>query len=160
MIESVHGDLLRADVEAIVNPVNCVGVMGRGLAAQFKAAYPANFRAYEAACKRGEVQPGRMFVFELATAARPRWLINFPTKRHWRGTSKIGDIESGLVALVAEVRDRKIQSIAVPPLGCGLGGLDWADVSALIVDAFAAVPGVRVSVFEPVAGVRRGLGGS
>lgn len=149
MIESTRGDLLRADVEAVVNAVNCVGIMGRGLASQFKEAYPQNFRAYEAACKRGDVQPGRMFVFELAATDRPRWLINFPTKRHWRGKSKIEDIRSGLVALVAEVRDRKIQSIAVPPLGCGLGGLAWADVRPLIVEAFGPLSDVRVLVFEP-----------
>jgi O-acetyl-ADP-ribose deacetylase (regulator of RNase III) len=148
MIELTEGDILRADADAIVNTVNCVGFMGRGIAAQFKRAYPANFRAYEAACKRGEVQPGRMLVFPISEMPA-RWIINFPTKRHWRANSRIEDIKSGLVALIEEVRQRNIRSIAVPPLGCGLGGLDWADVKPLIVQAFAEVPDVRVLLYEP-----------
>jgi len=148
MIEFTQGDILRADADAIVNTVNCVGFMGRGIAAQFKRAYPANFRAYEAACKRGEVQPGRMLVFPISEMPA-RWIINFPTKRHWRANSRIEDIKSGLVALIGEVRQRNIRSIAVPPLGCGLGGLDWSDVKPLIVQAFAEVPDVRVLLYEP-----------
>ena len=148
MIELTQGDILRADADAIVNTVNCVGFMGRGIAAQFKRAYPANFRAYEAACKRGEVQPGRMLVFPISEMPA-RWIINFPTKRHWRANSRIEDIKSGLVALIEQVRQRNIRSIAVPPLGCGLGGLDWADVKPLIVQAFAEVPDVRVLLYEP-----------
>ena len=81
--------------------------MGRGIAAQFKRAYPENFRVYEVACKRGEVQPGRMLVFEVPGSVQPRWVINFPTKRHWRAQSRIEDIKSGLVALIEEVRRRK-----------------------------------------------------
>jgi O-acetyl-ADP-ribose deacetylase (regulator of RNase III) len=149
MIELTQGDVLRADAEAIVNTVNCVGFMGRGIAAQFKRAYPENFRVYATACKRGEVQPGRMLVFELSATATPRWIINFPTKRHWRASSRIEDIKSGLGGLIEEVRQRNIRSLAVPPLGCGLGGLDWADVKPLIVEAFAAVPDVRVILYEP-----------
>jgi O-acetyl-ADP-ribose deacetylase (regulator of RNase III) len=148
MIELTQGDILRAEADAIVNTVNCVGFMGRGIAAQFKRAYPANFRAYEAACKRGEVQPGRMLVFPISEMPA-RWIINFPTKRHWRANSRIEDIKSGLDALIGEVRHRNIRSIAVPPLGCGLGGLDWADVKPLIVQAFAEVPDVRVLLCEP-----------
>ncbi len=148
MIELTQGDILRADADAIVNTVNCVGFMGRGIAAQFKRAYPANFRAYEAACKRGEVQPGRMLVFSISEMPA-RWIVNFPTKRHWRANSRIEDIKSGLVALIGEVRQRNIRSIAVPPLGCGLGGLDWADVKPLIVQFFAEVPDVRVLLYEP-----------
>lgn len=148
MIELTQGDILRADADAIVNTVNCVGFMGRGIAAQFKRAYPENFRVYEAACKRGEVQPGRMLVFPISEMPA-RWIINFPTKRHWRANSRIEDIKSGLVALIGEVRQRNIRSIAVPPLGCGLGGLDWSDVKPLIVQAFAEVPDVRVLLYEP-----------
>jgi O-acetyl-ADP-ribose deacetylase (regulator of RNase III) len=150
MIELTTGDILRADAEAIVNTVNCVGFMGRGIAAQFKRAYPDNFRVYEAACKRGDVQPGRMLVFELPATAKTRWIINFPTKRHWRAKSRLDDIEAGLVALVEEVRRRRIQSIAVPPLGCGHGGLSWIDVRPLIENAFATVPDVHVLLYEPV----------
>lgn len=150
MIEPTTGDILRADADAIVNAVNCVGVMGRGLAAQFKRVYPANFRAYEAACKRKEVQPGKMLVFEVQGSPRPRWIINFPTKRHWRAASRLDDIQAGLVALIDEVRDRGIRSIAVPSLGCGLGGLSWAEVKPLIEAAFAVVADVHVLLYEPV----------
>jgi O-acetyl-ADP-ribose deacetylase (regulator of RNase III) len=149
MIELTTGDILRANADAIVNTVNCVGYMGRGIAAQFKRAYPENFRVYEAACERGEVQPGRMLVYEVPRSMSPRWIINFPTKRHWRANSKIEDIKSGLVALIDEVRRLQIQSIAVPPLGCGLGGLNWAEVRPLIEKAFAELPAVRVHLYEP-----------
>ncbi|WP_437637198.1 type II toxin-antitoxin system antitoxin DNA ADP-ribosyl glycohydrolase DarG [Sorangium sp. So ce854] len=148
-MEFTKGNILRADTEAVVNTVNCVGFMGRGIAAQFKRVYPENFKAYEAACKRKEVVPGRMFMFETGQLTNPRFIVNFPTKRHWRGKSRIEDIESGLVALVEEVTKRGIKSIAIPPLGCGLGGLDWNDVRPLIERAFAALPDVRALVFEP-----------
>src|SRR5437867_2430521 len=128
MVEIKSGDILSEDAEALVNTVNCVGFMGRGIALQFKKAFPANFKAYEAACRRGEVQPGRMFVFETKQLTRPRYIINFPTKRHWRGKSRLSDIEAGLEALVAETRSRGIRSVAIPPLGSGLGGLDWKEV--------------------------------
>jgi O-acetyl-ADP-ribose deacetylase (regulator of RNase III) len=142
------GDILRAEAEALVNTVNCVGVMGRGVALQFKNAFPTNFKAYAAACKAGEVQPGRMFVFETGQLA-PKYIINFPTKRHWKGKSRIEDIESGLSALVEEIRHRKIKSIALPPLGAGLGGLQWRQVRPLIEDALGNIGGLRVIVFEP-----------
>jgi O-acetyl-ADP-ribose deacetylase (regulator of RNase III) len=148
MIEFKTGDILSADAEALVNTVNCVGIMGRGIALQFKNAFPANFKAYEAACAREEVQPGKMFVFETGTMTNPKYIINFPTKRHWRGKSRIEDIESGLKALVDEIRARGIRSIAIPPLGSGLGGLNWADVRARIVEALRGLD-VQVIVFEP-----------
>jgi O-acetyl-ADP-ribose deacetylase (regulator of RNase III) len=149
MIELTSGDILADDSEAIVNTVNCVGIMGRGIALQFKNAWPENFKAYAAACQREAVQPGRMFVFETGHLTNPRYIINFPTKRHWRGKSRIQDIESGLTALVAEIHARGIRSIAIPPLGSGLGGLDWSDVRARIEAALATVPDVRVRIFEP-----------
>ncbi len=149
MIEFKTGDILRADVEALVNTVNCVGIMGRGIALQFKNDFPENFKAYEAACARDEVQPGKMFVFETHTLANPRLIINFPTKRHWRGKSRIGDIESGLRALVDEICNRRIRSIAIPPLGSGLGGLNWADVRPRIVAALRGLDDLNVLVFEP-----------
>src|SRR3977135_3618617 len=114
MIEYRTGDILQADAEALVNTVNFVGIMGRGLALPFKIAYPENFEAYEAACAREEVQPGRMFVFETGQLTNPKYIINFPTKRHWRGNSRIEDIESGLKALAQEIRARHIRSIATP----------------------------------------------
>lgn len=149
MIELTQGDILRADAEALVNTVNCVGFMGRGIAAQFKRAFPDNFRAYAAACKREEVRPGKMLVFETGRLGNPRYVVNFPTKRHWRGKSRLSDIEQGLAALVLDVKRLGIRSIAIPPLGCGLGGLAWTAVRPLIERAFATVPDVRAIVFEP-----------
>ncbi len=149
MFEYRTGDLLQSDAEAIVNTVNCVGAMGRGLALQFKCAWPENFRAYEAACRRGELQPGRVFVFKTGQLTNPRYVINFPTKRHWRDKSRIEDIDAGLTALLDEIRARRIRSIAIPPLGSGLGGLDWRDVRPRIESALRALEDVRVIVFEP-----------
>ena len=147
-IELRSGDIFKADAEAIVNTVNCVGIMGRGIALQFKKAYPANFREYEAACKAGEVQPGRMFVHETGKFT-PRFIVNFPTKRHWKGKSRIEDVESGLLALADEIKARAIKSIAIPPLGAGLGGLDWDDVRPRIEAALRNLPDVQVIIFEP-----------
>jgi O-acetyl-ADP-ribose deacetylase (regulator of RNase III) len=129
--------------------VNCVGYMGKGIALQFKQAFPANFKRYEAACAAGETVPGRMLIHDNGGLVRPRWIINFPTKRHWRGKSRLQDIASGLNALVADVKRLGIRSIAVPPLGCGLGGLDWRVVRSMIERAFDAVPDVSVQLFEP-----------
>ncbi len=149
MIELKQGDILRANTEALVNTVNCVGVMGRGLALQFKKVFPENFKRYKAVCNKKELQPGRMFIYELNLLHNPRYVINFPTKRHWKGNSRMEDIEAGLQALVEEVRKRDIHSIAIPPLGCGLGGLRWADVRAKIEEAFQGLTDVRVLLYEP-----------
>ncbi len=149
MIEYMRGDILRSEAEALVNTVNCVGVMGRGIALQFKRAFPANFGAYAAACGRGEVVPGRMFVFETGRLVPPRYIINFPTKRHWRGKSRLEDIESGLEDLVEVIRKRKFRSVAIPPLGSGLGGLRWSDVRSRIEAALAGLSDVSVVVYEP-----------
>ena len=149
MIRFTSGNILDAEVEALVNTVNCVGIMGRGIALQFKHAFPENFRAYGAACQRKAVEPGRMFVFDTGELMLPRYIINFPTKRHWRGKSRMEDIDSGLVALVEEIRTRGIRTIAVPALGSGLGGLDWSEVRPRIEDALHDLPGVEVLVYEP-----------
>ena len=149
MIEFKQGNLLEENAEGLVNTVNCVGVMGKGIALQFKQAFPENFRQYEKACRAGEVQPGHIFIVSTGTLFYPRYIINFPTKRHWRGKSKIEDIKSGLQALVAEVQQLGISSIAIPPLGCGNGGLDWSKVKPLIESAFAELPEAKVIVFEP-----------
>jgi O-acetyl-ADP-ribose deacetylase (regulator of RNase III) len=149
MIEFTSGDILRADTEAIVNTVNCVGVMGRGIALQFKKAWPDNFKAYAAACKLKEVQPGKMFIFETGQLTNPQYIINFPTKRHWRGASKIEDIDEGLKALAADIKEKQIKSIAIPPLGSGLGGLDWGIVRQRIEDVMMGLPDVQVLVYEP-----------
>lgn len=150
MIRFTQGNILEADAEALVNTVNCVGVMGRGIALQFKRAFPDNFKAYAAACKRGEVQPGRLFVTETGRLTNPRYIINFPTKRHWRGKSRLEDIETGLAVLVQEIRARNIRSIAIPPLGSGLGGLDWQEVRPRIESALSQLLEVDVLVFEPL----------
>lgn len=150
MIRYTKGDILQAEAEALVNTVNCVGVMGRGIALQFKNAFPTNFKAYAAACDRGAVQPGRMFVTETGLLSGPRYIINFPTKRHWRGKSRMEDIDAGLTALTQEIRQRGIQSVAIPPLGSGLGGLDWAEVRPRIEAALATLDGVDVLIFEPL----------
>src|ERR1039458_8291326 len=113
MIEFLSGDILKDESEALVNTVNCVGVMGRGIALQFKDAYPENFKEYAAACNRNEVQPGQMFVYETGKLTPPRFIINFPTKRHWRGKSRIQDIESGLKALTEVLRSKQIRSVAI-----------------------------------------------
>lgn len=152
MIRFQRGNIIDTPVEALVNTVNCVGVMGRGIALQFKQRFPANFKAYAKACDREEVQPGRMFVYDTGELTYPRYIINFPTKRHWRGKSRIEDIQAGLEALVTELRERRITSVAIPPLGSGLGGLQWSEVRPLIESALAGLPELDVLVFEPGGG--------
>ncbi len=149
MLQLVKGDILKADAEALVNTVNCVGVMGRGVALQFRKAFPENFKAYKNACDKKQLHPGTMFVYDLNRFQNPRYVVNFPTKRHWKGKSKIEDIAAGLEALVHEVSTRNVRSIAIPPLGCGLGGLDWTQVKQIIAKAFSHVPDVLVLLYEP-----------
>ena len=145
-----QGDLLRQDdVDAIVNTVNCVGVMGKGIALQFKNKWPENNRAYEIACKQKKVRPGLMFVFDSGGLVKPNFIINFPTKDHWRSKSRIEFIRDGLVDLVKQVKQLGIRSIAIPPLGCGNGGLDWDEVRPLIEQAFIELPDVEARLFEP-----------
>jgi O-acetyl-ADP-ribose deacetylase (regulator of RNase III) len=149
MIELKQGDILRANAEALVNTVNCVGVMGRGLALQFKKVFPDNFKCYKTVCDRKELQPGKMLIYDLNRLHKPRYVVNFPTKRHWKGKSRMEDIEAGLQTLVSEVQKRDILSIAIPPLGCGLGGLCWSDVRAKIEEAFQGLTDVQVLLYEP-----------
>lgn len=149
MLTNGHGDLLGADAEALVNTVNTAGVMGKGIALQFKQAYPGNFRAYEAACRRGEVRLGEMFTYETGLLENPRFIVNFPTKGHWRSKSRLGDIRSGLADLRRVIHDRGIRSIAIPPLGCGNGGLSWREVRPLIAEALGDLPDVEVRIYAP-----------
>jgi O-acetyl-ADP-ribose deacetylase (regulator of RNase III) len=144
-----RGNLIEEDAEALVNTVNCDGFMGKGIALQFKQAYPENFKVYERACRAGEMVPGRMLVVPTGSLMNPKYIINFPTKRHWRENSRLEYIATGLRALIRETRRLGIHSIAVPPLGCGLGGLDWRDVRPMIEQAFAELPDVQVTLFEP-----------
>lgn len=149
MLELTTGNLLDADVEALVNTVNTQGVMGKGIALQFKKAYPANFRQYKAACDDKAFDIGQVLTHDAGGLIRPRYIINFPTKRHWRSASRLEYIQLGLEALVREVRRLAIHSLAVPPLGCGNGGLPWADVLPCIKTALLPLDGVRVLVFTP-----------
>ena len=146
-----QGNLIEAPVEALVNTVNTVGVMGKGIALMFKEAFPENYRAYEEACKRKQVQIGHMFVTENVALGGPRWLINFPTKKHWRQPSKLEWIQEGLKDLRRVIEEKNIHSIALPPLGCGNGGLDWTDVRTEIESALVALESVEIVVFEPTA---------
>ena len=149
MILYKTGDLFAVEADALVNPVNCVGVMGKGIALQFKNAYPMNFEAYLTACKSGRIKPGHMHVFETHATNNPQYIVNFPTKRHWRDSSRIGDIKAGLADLVRVIAEKRIQSIAMPALGCGLGGLNWREVRPLIESAFSTFTDVSIVVFEP-----------
>jgi O-acetyl-ADP-ribose deacetylase (regulator of RNase III) len=151
MIRFARGNLLDADVEAVVNTVNTVGVMGKGIALMFKEAHPENFRLYAAACKRREVQVGRMFVTERGSLTGPRWIINFPTKQHWRDKTRIEWIDEGLDDLRRVVQELGIRSVAIPPLGCGQGGLRWRDVRPRIEKALADFADVDIVVYEPTS---------
>ncbi|QIN80505.1 Appr-1-p processing protein [Rubrobacter marinus] len=150
MIEYRRDNLLEADAEALVNTVNTVGVMGKGIALQFKKKFKENFKAYERAYKRGEVEIGKMFTFPMNRLTNPRYIINFPTKQHWREKSRLEYVREGLDDLLREIKRLDISSVAIPPLGCGNGGLDWeTEVRPLIQEAFAHAPGVRAYVYEP-----------
>jgi O-acetyl-ADP-ribose deacetylase (regulator of RNase III) len=150
-IEHRKGDLLSAEAEALVNTVNTVGVMGKGVALQFRKAFPDNYRAYQRACRREEVEPGRMFTYEMGQLTGPRLIINFPTKRHWRGKARMEYIDAGLADLVRVLEQHQIRSIAIPPLGCGNGGLRWAEVRPRIEAALSPLPELRVDLYAPGA---------
>lgn len=149
MISYTQGNLLDARVEALVNTVNTVGVMGKGIALMFKEQYGRNFDLYAAACKAKKVKVGQMFLTETGELDGPRWIINFPTKDHWKGNSRLEWVESGLEDLKRVLRERKIRSVAIPPLGAGNGGLDWPTVKARIDAALSELEDVEVIVFEP-----------
>jgi len=149
VIQESQGNLLEADTEAIVNTVNTVGVMGKGIALQFKQAFPENYKRYKAACDRGEVRIGEIFVHDHHHFGPRRYILNFPTKRHWRSKSRIEDIGVGLTALAEVVQKLGIETIAVPALGCGNGGLAWGEVRPMIHEAFGPLPEVKVLLFPP-----------
>jgi O-acetyl-ADP-ribose deacetylase (regulator of RNase III) len=149
MIKFTTGNLLESGAEALVNTVNTVGVMGKGIALMFKEAFPENLTEYEAACNRGEVTIGRMFVTKRENLIGPKWIINFPTKKHWRYPSKVEWIAEGLADLKRVIAEKDIRSIALPPLGSGNGGLDWREVRSKIEDVLGDLRGVDVTVYEP-----------
>lgn len=148
MFKIKQGNIFDEDVVALVNAVNCVGVMGKGIALQFKQKFPEVFKVYKKACTAQEVQPGKMFIVSTGQIS-PRYVVNFPTKRHWREPSRVEDIQSGLKTLAADVQRLEILSIAIPPLGCGNGGLDWCDVKPMILEAFENLSAVKVVILEP-----------
>ena len=147
MIKFKHEDILEQKTEAIVNTVNCVGVMGKGIALQFKKTFPDNFREYKKMCDAEQLKAGVMFSTR-TNRLFPQYIINFPTKRHWRNKSQLADIQLGLVSLVKEIERLEIKSIAIPPLGCGNGGLDWSIVKPLIVDALTPLDQINVIILE------------
>lgn len=151
MITFMQGNLLEADVEALVNTVNTVGVMGKGIALMFKERFPANMEAYARACKAKEVQTGKMFVTETGELMGPRWIVNFPTKQHWRAKSQMQWIVDGLADLRRFIERNHVRSIAIPPLGAGNGGLNWADVKPYIEQALGELESVDIIVFEPTS---------
>ncbi|MFI9506878.1 macro domain-containing protein [Nocardia sp. NPDC052566] len=155
MIVAGEGDLLTAEAEALVNTVNCVGVMGKGIALQFKRRYPNMFDEYKQACDRGEVQIGRMLVIPTGQLEGAKFIINFPTKKHWRSPSKLSYIDDGLVDLLRVIDELGIKTIAIPPLGAGNGGLDWPDVESRLVSAFGDAPKILAIVYAPTETTRR-----
>lgn len=143
------GNIFASDAQALVNPVNCVGVMGSGLALAFKQRYRENFSAYVEACGRREVVLGRMFITRCPSLFSDRYIINFPTKDHWRMPSRLCNIEAGLQDLRCVILRLSLRSIAIPALGCGRGGLAWEDVRPLIIGHLYPVNDCAVLIYEP-----------
>lgn len=144
MIKFVNGDIFKSEAQTLVNTVNCVGVMGKGLAKEFKDRFPEMNRQYVAACKRGEVRSGHPFLYRDLT----RVILCFPTKDNWKGPSKYEFVEAGLDTIAAKYPQWGITSMAIPPLGCGLGGLDWKKVRSLIEKYLGSLP-IPIDVYEP-----------
>ena len=144
MIKYIKGDIFTSDAEVLVNPVNTVGIMGAGLASAFRVRFPENYELYREACKRGEVVIGKMFMTKVNSP-----IINFPTKEHWKNSSKLEYIYSGLTDLRRVIVEERFFSIAIPALGCGLGGLDWLDVKNAIQDELKDMENVAISVYRP-----------
>lgn len=151
MIRYTHGNLLDSQDDALVNPVNTVGVMGKGLALAFRQHFDLNHRLYVAACQAGELRVGKMFVTQTGQVSGPRWVVNFPTKQHWRQPSQLRWVSDGLVDLRRFIAQHQVRSIAIPALGAGLGGLAWPDVRAAIESALAELDDVQITVYEPLS---------
>lgn len=151
MITYTQGNLLDADVEALVNTVNTVGVMGKGIALMFKERFPVNMAAYAEACKKQQVQTGKMFVTKADELMGQRWIVNFPTKQHWRARSQLQWIIEGLTDLRRFIEQNNVRSIAIPPLGAGNGGLDWAEVKPHIEKALSDLQDVNILIYEPTS---------
>jgi len=145
----ITGNLLESDAQALVNTVNTMGVMGKGIALQFKERFSLNFKQYAATCKKGEMKIGRMLVVKESTLYGEKIIINFPTKTEWFKKSEYEYIEEGLKGLIEVIKEYKINSIAIPPLGCGNGGLRWDKVKLLMEHYLGNMQHVQVEVFEP-----------
>jgi len=151
MIEFMKGDLLDSQAHALVNTVNCVGVMGKGIALQFKKVFPDNYEVYREACKHNRIRPGKMFIFKTGPVF-PMYVINFPTKQHWKNKSKMKWIVDGLTDLRTIIRKLDLESIAIPALGCNNGGLNWRDVKPIIVKKLSVIEDTRILIYEPREG--------
>ncbi len=149
MIHYTQGNLFDAQVEAVVNTVNTVGVMGKGIALMFKERFPENMAEYARACRAKQVQTGKMFVTETSELMGPRWIVNFPTKQHWRAPSKMQWIIDGLQDLKQFIQTNRVKSIAIPPLGAGNGKLEWTDVKPEIEKALADLSDIEIIIYEP-----------
>ena len=149
MIRFITDDIFAQGAQALVNPVNCVGVMGKGLALQFKQKFPLNFELYRTACMKGELQPGRILTCGTGQDT-PSVIINLPTKRHWRDGSRMEDIEAGLEALAREIQERELGSVAIPALGAGLGGLEWNGVRKAIEEKLSGLEDIEITILEPL----------
>lgn len=149
MIRFTTGNLLKADVEALVNTVNTVGVMGKGIALQFKEKFQENYKLYKKAAQQNSLQVGTVFIVPTNRIDHVKWIVNFPTKRNWRQPSKIEYIEDGLNDLIEQIKAKNIKSIAMPPLGCGNGGLDWSIVKEIIIRKLLILENVDIIVYEP-----------
>lgn len=157
MITYSNDDIFNLDVEALVNPVNCVGVMGKGLALEFKVNFYDNFLAYQEECKQNRIGIGKCFVFELSnelsTFCNLKYIINFPTKITWRETSQYDYIKRGLIDLENIITNYKIKSIAIPALGCGLGQLEWEHVRQLLITHLSHFNDVNIIIIRPKKGL-------
>lgn len=148
MITYTHGNIFEVETEALVNAVNTVGVMGKGLALQFKKKYPKNFKVYQGACKKGTFKTGQVLVVDEGDLFHKKWVINFPTKAHWKNPSQYEYLETGLTALKKALADFGIKSVAIPALGCGNGGLDWDKVKAMLETALTDSD-IQIQVYLP-----------
>jgi O-acetyl-ADP-ribose deacetylase (regulator of RNase III)/uncharacterized protein YwgA len=158
MIHYLEGNILESNARALVNTVNTVGVMGKGIALQFKKAYPDNFRAYSRACKTGEINIGKLFMQNASDLTNgEKIIINFPTKTDWRKPSEYIYIEKGLVDLIEIIKRNQIKSIALPPLGAGNGGLDWERVKTLIEQRLSVLEDVKIYVYTPTPQIKEYL---
>jgi O-acetyl-ADP-ribose deacetylase (regulator of RNase III) len=154
MLKYKQGNLMEASTEALVNTVNTVGVMGKGIALQFKERYKHNFKVYSEACKNGSIGIGKLLVVKENTIEGEKLIVNFPTKTEWYKKSQYNYIEEGLKDLVRVIETYQIKSIAMPPLGCGNGGLDWTKVKQMI-EKYLGGTATEVIVYEPNATVKQ-----